>query len=127
MRGEKVKVYKSGDQINLRLSKSRVSSDVIIAINKANKEGKLNEYVINCMNFFEMYKYNKCIIIPEESTVESKLETRNIVKKPKEEQKINEIKKINENRGSSTLEDELFDTDGNNSNGLNGALSLFRR
>lgn len=129
MSREKKKIYKSGDQINLRLSKSRVTQDVIDAINKANEEQKLNEFALTAFEFYVRYKENnnKYISVDEESKNKILKEYKLIEKSEiKEEKKVKTIKEYEKNEA----EDEVFGSNKSKKiqeKGLKGAFASVRR
>lgn len=129
MSNEKKKIYKSGDQINLRLSKSRVTQDVIKAINEANDEHKLNEFALTAFEFYVKHKKNN-----KDIAVDIELKNKSIVENDKligniQIYKEEEVKLIKENKNNNA-EDELFgESKGGKmtKKGLNGAFSSLRR
>lgn len=128
MSREKKKIYKSGDQINLRLSKSRVTQDVIDAINEANEEQKLNEFALTAFEFYVRHKNNNNYITVDEESKNKLLKEHNLIEKSEinEEKKVKTIKEYEKNEA----EDEVFGSNKSNKiqeKGLKGAFSSIRR
>lgn len=61
MSGKKKKVYQKGDTVNFRLSKRRIKDRVVEAINEANKNDELNEFIMDALDFYVKQK-NKILL-----------------------------------------------------------------
>ena len=132
MSKEKKKVYVSGDQINLRLSKSRVTQDVIDAINEASNKNKVNEFAMTALEFYVRYRNNNMDIISDkEFKNDSSIKNTKRVELIKESEfnKDEKVKSIKENE-KNNAEDEVFGNNGSlqrEKKGLNGSFSALRR
>lgn len=60
------KIYQKGDTVNFRLSKKRIKDRVVDAINEANKNDELNEFITEALDFYVKHKNRAMYINPLE-------------------------------------------------------------
>ncbi|WP_097033983.1 hypothetical protein [Clostridium tertium] len=113
MSGKKKKVYQKGDTVNFRLSKRRIKDRVVEAINEANKNDELNEFIMDALDFYVKQK-NKILLssISIDNLNELTNDNDKIIKFNEIEKRIersNEPKVIKESIESmEDTEDEVF-------------------
>ncbi|MGY5241141.1 hypothetical protein [Clostridium tertium] len=113
MSGKKKKVYQKGDTVNFRLSKRRIKDRVVEAINEANKNDELNEFIMDALDFYVKQK-NKILLssISMDNLNELTNDSDKIIKFNEIEKRIersNEPKVIKESIESmEDTEDEVF-------------------
>lgn len=153
MSGKRKKVYQKGDTVNFRLSKRRIKDRVVDAINEANQNDELNEFIMDALDFYVKQK-NKALLssfiddfTPLDRPIGNVIKLNDIdnkIKEPIRENSINEISNIKKyeddedeifgqaiesDENNDEIESEIFEraSSDENSKGLRNALRVTRR